>query len=81
MKNINRLKNKAIARLASYFPILAKRLIASYTPLESADIPWMPVKKQLSKSKIAEESEIGWDNRRPNRRGVVPLGKEAYWGG
>ncbi len=59
MKNINRLKNKGIALLASYFPILAKRLIASYTPLESTDIPWMPVKKQLSESKIAMVTTAG----------------------
>lgn len=59
MKNINRIKNKFIARLASSFPVLAKHLIASYTPLESADIPWMPVKKKLSKSKIALVTTAG----------------------
>ena len=59
MKNINRIKNKFIARLASSFPALAKHLIASYTPLESADIPWMPVKKKLSKSKIALVTTAG----------------------
>ncbi|MGV7224214.1 MAG: glycine/sarcosine/betaine reductase selenoprotein B family protein [Nitrospinales bacterium] len=59
MKKINRLKNKGIARLASSFPVIAKYLIASYTPLEFEDIPWAPIKKPLNQSKIALVTTAG----------------------
>lgn len=59
MKKLNRLKNQGIARLSSSFPAFAKHLIASYSPIESADIPWTPVTKPLSASKIALVTTAG----------------------
>lgn len=59
MKNLNRLKNKSIARLVNLFPGFEKQLIASYTPWESKDIPWMPIKKPLAESKIALVTTAG----------------------
>jgi D-proline reductase (dithiol) PrdB len=53
MNKLNRWKNKAIARLASSIPAFAELLTASYTPPESEDIPWAPIKRPLAESKIA----------------------------
>lgn len=54
-----RLKNKFNARLANRFPAVANRLIASFQPMESTDIPWAPVKKQLHESQIAIVTTTG----------------------
>ena len=59
MKKLNQLKNKAIARLASSIPAFAKLLTASYTPPESEDIPWAPIRKLLAESKIALVTTAG----------------------
>ena len=59
MQTFRRLKHKSIARLASAIPAFAKHLIASHTPRESEDIPWAPIKKPLSASKIALVTTAG----------------------
>jgi D-proline reductase (dithiol) PrdB len=59
MKKLNQLKNIGIARLASLIPVFADLLTASYTPPESGDIPWTPVKKPLHESKIALVTTAG----------------------
>ena len=59
MNKIHRLKNITIARLANRFPAVANRLTASYEPVESANIPWTPVKKKLSESQIAIVTTAG----------------------
>jgi D-proline reductase (dithiol) PrdB len=59
MINLNRLKNKGIARLAHSIPAFAEFLTAFYTPPESGDIPWTPIKKPLHKSKIALVTTAG----------------------
>ena len=59
MVNLNRLKNRGIARLANSIPAFAELLTASYTPPESEDIPWTPAKKPLHESKIALVTTAG----------------------
>jgi D-proline reductase (dithiol) PrdB len=59
MKKINQLKNRGIARLAGLIPVFAKLVTASYTPPESEDVPWTPVKKPLAESKIALVTTAG----------------------
>lgn len=59
MKNIRRLKNKSIARLANRFPAVTSHLIASYKPIESADIPWTAVTKSLAESQVAIVTTAG----------------------
>ena len=59
MYNLNRLKNKIVARLAGSFPAFAERLTASYTPRKSENIPWAPTKKPLNASKIALVTTAG----------------------
>jgi len=39
--------------LADSFPAIAKHLEDSFSPMESEDIPWAPIKKTLDNSKIA----------------------------
>jgi D-proline reductase (dithiol) PrdB len=57
--NIQRNKNRAIARLAGIFPFVANRLAAAYAPWESEDVPWTPVRKKLADSKIALVTTAG----------------------
>ncbi|GBE00442.1 D-proline reductase subunit gamma [bacterium BMS3Abin07] len=57
--DISRLKNRAIARLITYFPSIAKKLVNSYTPWESENSPWTPVKKLLRDSRVAVVTTAG----------------------
>jgi D-proline reductase (dithiol) PrdB len=57
--NLRRLKNRVIAKLAAVYPALSRKLIDSYTPRELTDIPWTPVKKLLSVSKVAIVTTAG----------------------
>jgi D-proline reductase (dithiol) PrdB len=59
MNKLNRLKNRVISRFASSIPVFAKYLTASYTPQRSEDIPWSPIKKPLTESKIALVTTAG----------------------
>jgi len=59
MMEISRLKNQMLARISSYIPSLSRHFINSYTPMTSVDIPWTPVKKPLSESKIAVVTTAG----------------------
>jgi len=63
---IARLKNKLIAKVISRFPPLAKRFIDSYDPWESEDIPWTPVTKSLTESKIAIVTTAGVHHKDQN---------------
>jgi len=53
MFSSTRIKNKFVAKIITRFPILGKRLVDSYTPWESEDIPWTPVTKPLHQSRVA----------------------------
>lgn len=59
MNSILRLKNRAIAKVITRFPSLAKVFIDSYKPWESGDIPWTPVMKRLHDSKVAIVTTAG----------------------
>jgi len=61
-----RLKNKLIAKVITRYPSLAKRLIDSYDPWESEDIPWTPVKKSLAESKVAIVTTAGVHHKGQN---------------
>jgi len=51
--NLARLKNQVLSKLLSHFPLLLKYFISSYKPHESHDVPWTPVTKPLSESRVA----------------------------
>ena len=54
MKNLIRLKNQLLARMATRFPALAQRFIDGYSPQETAgEIPWVKPGKPLRRSKLA----------------------------
>jgi D-proline reductase (dithiol) PrdB len=57
--NLHRIKNRSVAKLISLYPALSRRFINSFKPRESTDIPWTPVTKLLSKSKIAIVTTAG----------------------
>ena len=63
MKTFRRHKNKYMSRLSFFLPALSKHLISSYTPLEFTDVPWAPITKSLSTSKIALVSTAGIHHR------------------
>ncbi len=57
--NLQRIKNRGIAKIISYYPALTRRFINSYKPRESIDIPWTPVTKLLSRSRVAIVTTAG----------------------
>lgn len=62
-KTLSRLKNRLIAKIITRFPSLGKGLIDSYSPWESEDIPWTPVRKPLRDSKVAVVTTAGVHHR------------------
>jgi D-proline reductase (dithiol) PrdB len=48
-----RIKNRLLAKLITRFPSYGKKFINKYTPWESEDVPWTPIKKALADSKLA----------------------------
>jgi len=50
---IQRLKNRAIARAITFFPGIRHRLIAMHKPVIFDKTPWAPVKKPLNASEFA----------------------------
>lgn len=63
MLSLSRLKNKIIARFITRFPILAKRFIESFSPIETEGIPWSPVRKPLKESRVALVTTAGVHQR------------------
>lgn len=61
--NIQRLKNRTIAKLITRFPSLSVKVAERYNPLTNRDIPWEPVKKMLSDSKFAIITTAGVHHR------------------
>ncbi len=61
--NIDRLKNKFIAKIITRFPSLAKRFVDAYEPWVSEDVPWTPVTKDLEKSMISVVTTAGVHHR------------------
>jgi D-proline reductase (dithiol) PrdB len=61
--NLGRFKNIVIAKVITRFPSLADRFVAAYTPWESEEIPWTPVKKALLHSRIAIVTTAGVHHR------------------
>ncbi len=61
--DIDRLKNKLIAKIITRFPALAARFVDAYEPWVSEDIPWTPVTKDLAKSTIAVVTTAGVHHR------------------
>lgn len=57
--SLTRLKNRAIAKIITRFPSLSRRLVDSYHPWESEDIPWTPVSKPLEESVVAMVTTAG----------------------
>jgi D-proline reductase (dithiol) PrdB len=49
----SRLKNRIIAKIITRFPSLSRRLVDSYTPVESVDIPWTPIYKPIDECKVS----------------------------
>lgn len=54
-----RLFNKGLTRLAARWPALNRRLIASFDPLESSDIPWAGFEMPPSRCKLALVTTAG----------------------
>ena len=63
MSIFKRLKNKMISIASSYSTTLSKKLISSYTPPEFTDMPWTPITKPISTSKIALVTTAGVHHR------------------
>lgn len=61
--DLNRIKNKLIARLITRYPSLAKSFIKGYKPWESEDIPWAPLTKPLDQCNTALITTAGVHHR------------------
>jgi D-proline reductase (dithiol) PrdB len=61
--SFTRLKNRAIAKVITAFPSLGKRLVDSYHPWESEDVPWTPVEKPLREATVAIVTTAGVHHR------------------
>ncbi len=61
--NPARLKNQMLSKLISFFPFLSKYFIDSYRLHESHDIPWTPLTKTLSESRVALVTTSGVHHR------------------
>ncbi len=57
--DFSRFKNRLIAKVITRFPSLSKKLIASYEPWKSSDVPWAPVTRSLENSMIALVTTAG----------------------
>jgi D-proline reductase (dithiol) PrdB len=63
---LRRIKNRLLAKLVTRYPVISKRFIDSYSPLESVEVPWTPVTKSLNKSKVAIVTTAGVHHRDQN---------------
>jgi D-proline reductase (dithiol) PrdB len=61
--SLTRLKNRAIAKVIAAFPSLGRRLVDSYHPWESEDVPWTPVEKPLREATVAVVTTAGVHHR------------------
>lgn len=57
--SLTRLKNRAIAKVITAFPALSRRLVDSYHPWESEDIPWTPVITPLKSAAVTLVTTAG----------------------
>lgn len=57
--SMRRIFNQGLARLATRWPALSDKLVASFSPQVSTSIPWSPVTKPLERSKIALVTTAG----------------------
>jgi D-proline reductase (dithiol) PrdB len=61
---IKRAFHQGLSRLAAKWPALSRRLVASFNPIESATVPWHPVRKPLAQSRLALVTTAGVHHRR-----------------
>jgi D-proline reductase (dithiol) PrdB len=59
LKTAARLKNRFISKIIGIFPLARRIFTASYTPPESQDIPWTPVRKSLRDCRVAVVTTAG----------------------
>ncbi|GAB6081809.1 glycine/sarcosine/betaine reductase selenoprotein B family protein [Desulfuromonas carbonis] len=65
MPNLERWKNRLIAKLITRFPRLAAPLLAAHLPQETAgQIPWTPITKPLGNCRVAVVTTSGVHHRR-----------------
>ena len=57
--SLARLKNRAIAKAITAFPSLSRRLVDSFRPWESEDIPWTPAGTPLESASVAVVTTAG----------------------
>lgn len=61
--SFTRLKNRTISKMTTRYPLLAKVFTDSFTPFETQDIPWSPIKKPLVECKVALVTTAGVHHR------------------
>lgn len=60
MSAVSSFKNKAIAKIITRFPALARHFINAYKPCETTDgVPWTPANKPLKNCKVAVVTTSG----------------------
>jgi D-proline reductase (dithiol) PrdB len=63
MIDFSRIKNRLVAKLITRFPSLSRRFTESYTPWESEDVPWTPVRELLRDCRISIVTTAGVHQR------------------
>ena len=56
---IKRAFHRGLSRVAAGCPVLSKKLVAAFNPIESKSIPWHPLNRPLEQSKIALVTTAG----------------------
>ena len=56
---IKRAIHRGLSRVSANCPVLSKKLVAAFSPIDSKSIPWCPVYKPLEQSKIALVTTAG----------------------
>lgn len=76
---IQRLKNRAVARMINFFPEIRRRLIAAHTPAEFQQSPWTPVTKPLNESTFGLITTGGIHHRNQSPFDMLdPFGDPSY---
>lgn len=60
---LKRMRNRLISFLAARIPALADKLVASFRPMESNDVPWVEFEKPLKDCKVAIVTTAGIHHR------------------
>jgi D-proline reductase (dithiol) PrdB len=63
MLSVSRIKNRAIAKVTTRLPSVAKRFTEAFSTLETEGVPWTPLRKPLFECELAVVTTAGVHHR------------------